>query len=68
VNFDAATQQVRPEDLVESVPSGPDPEPFVAAVRAYQDAGFERIAIIPVGDDLDVLLEFWEREVLPEVG
>ena len=68
VNFDAATQQVRPEDLVESVPSGPDPEPFIAAVRAYQDAGFERIAIIPVGDDLDVLLEFWEREVLPEVG
>ena len=68
VNFDAATSQVRPEDLLDSVPSGPDPEPYVRAVRAYQDAGFERIAIVPVNDDLDVLLEFWEREVLPEVG
>ncbi|UDY37480.1 TIGR03557 family F420-dependent LLM class oxidoreductase [Dermatobacter hominis] len=68
VNFDAATSQVRPEDLVDSVPSGPDPAPYVAALRAYQDAGFERIAIVPVGDDLDVLLEFWEREVRPEVG
>ncbi len=67
VNFDAACRTVRPEDLADPVPSGPDPEPYVRAVRAYQDAGFERIAIVPVNDDLDVLLEFWEREVLPEL-
>ena len=67
VNFDAATANVRPEDLDDSVPSGPDPEPFVTAVRTAIDAGFERIAIVPVGDDLDGLLRFWSDRVLPEL-
>jgi G6PDH family F420-dependent oxidoreductase len=68
VNFGAATETVRAEDLADSVPSGPDPEPYVDAVRAYQEAGFERISIVPVGDDLPALLKFWADEVLPHVS
>ena len=66
VNFDAATANVRAQDLVDSVPSGPDPEPYVRAVQSYRDAGFERIAVVPVGDDLPGLLDFWSAQVLPQ--
>jgi G6PDH family F420-dependent oxidoreductase len=65
VNFDAACELVRPEDLADSVPHGPDPEPYIDAVREFQHAGFERIAIVPVGDDIDGLLRFWADEVEP---
>jgi len=66
--FDAACEAIRPEDLADSVPSGPDPEPYVTAVRGFLDAGFEHVAIVPVGDDLDGLLRFWNDEVRPALG
>lgn len=65
VNFGAATQHVRPEDLAESIPHGPDPEPFVDALRELRDAGFEHVAVVPVGDDTEGLLKFLGDEVLP---
>jgi len=68
VNFDAACATVRPEDVADSVPHGPDPEPYVAAVREYLDAGFTNISIVPVGDDLEGSLRFWADEVQPALG
>ena len=68
VNFAAACESVRPEDLAGAIPHGPDPQPYLDAVRSYQDAGFERIAILPVGDDVEGLLGFWNEELLPELG
>lgn len=65
VNFDAATQHVRPEDLADSIPHGPDPGTYVEALRELIDAGFQRIAIVPVGDDTEGLLRFVTDEVLP---
>ena len=67
VNFDAASQFVRADDLGSSVPSGPDPEPYIDAVRTAQQAGYERISIVPVGDDVQGLLKFWTDEVEPEL-
>lgn len=67
VNFDAATQHVRPEDLAGSIPHGPDPEPYVAALQELREAGFEHIAVVPVGDDTQGLLKFLNEEVLPGV-
>ena len=51
VNFDAASGTVRPEDLAESIPHGPDPAGYVAAAREFAEAGFERIAFLQIGDD-----------------
>ena len=65
VNFAAATETVRPEDLADSVPSGPDPEPYVKAVQSYVDAGFANISIVPVGDDIDGTVRFWNDDVKP---
>lgn len=67
VNFDAATELVRPEDLASSIPHGPDPAPYVEAVEKYRGAGFEHIAIVPVGDP-DRTLSFWRDEVAPSVN
>jgi G6PDH family F420-dependent oxidoreductase len=67
-NFAAATAGVRPEDLGDSVPAGPDPEPYVEAIRRFTDAGFQRIAVLPIGDDVDGFLRFWTDEVRPALG
>jgi G6PDH family F420-dependent oxidoreductase len=63
VNFDAATGTVRPEDLADEIPHGPDPEPYVAAARKHADAGFERVALLQIGEDQDGFFRFWEDEL-----
>jgi G6PDH family F420-dependent oxidoreductase len=68
VNFAAATETVTPEHMAEMVPCGPDPERHVAGIQTYIDAGFERIAVVQVGDDQEGFLRFWTKEVLPRLG
>ncbi len=68
VNFAAACETVRPEDVGAKIPHGPDPQPYIDAVNAYRDAGFEHISIIPVTDDIEGLVEFWTREVKPALA
>jgi G6PDH family F420-dependent oxidoreductase len=67
LNFDAATASVRPEDMADAVPHGPDAKPYVEAVSAFLDAGFSKVSFVPVGDDLD---RFWGivAEVVAELG
>jgi G6PDH family F420-dependent oxidoreductase len=49
--FAAATQFVRPEDVAESIPCGPDLDKVVEAVSAYWEAGFTDIALVQIGGD-----------------
>jgi G6PDH family F420-dependent oxidoreductase len=49
--FDGATQFVRPEDVAESIPCGPDLDAIVEAVGQYWDAGFTDIALVQIGDE-----------------
>ncbi|MBD7919097.1 TIGR03557 family F420-dependent LLM class oxidoreductase [Cellulomonas sp. Sa3CUA2] len=51
-SFDAASQFVRPEDVAESIPCGPDLDAVVEAVSAYWEAGFTDVAVVQVGDAL----------------
>ncbi len=64
-SFAAACARIRPEDVAETVPYGPDPKRYVDAVGQFVYAGFERIAIVPVGDDLDGFFRFWVDHVRP---
>jgi G6PDH family F420-dependent oxidoreductase len=48
--FSGATQFVRPEDVAESIPCGPDLDKAVEAISAYWTAGFTDIAIVQIGD------------------
>ena len=49
--FAAATQFVRPEDVAESIPCGPDLDAIVDAVREYWEAGFTDIALVQIGGE-----------------
>ncbi|QCB92271.1 TIGR03557 family F420-dependent LLM class oxidoreductase [Cellulomonas shaoxiangyii] len=49
--FDAASQFVRPDDVAEQIPCGPDLDAIVEAVSAYWEAGFTDIAVVQVGDE-----------------
>jgi G6PDH family F420-dependent oxidoreductase len=49
--FAAATQFVRPEDVAENIPCGPDLDKVVEQVSAYWEAGFTDVAIVQVGGD-----------------
>ena len=49
--FAGATQFVRPSDVAESIPCGPDLDRIVDAVSAYWDAGFTDVALVQVGGD-----------------
>jgi G6PDH family F420-dependent oxidoreductase len=64
--FASASQFVRPEDVAESIPCGPDVGAIVDAVGEYEKAGFTDIALVQVGDELqEEFLTFAEQELLP---
>lgn len=47
--FSGATQFVRPDDVRESIPCGPDLDRVVESVSAFWEAGFTDIALVQVG-------------------
>jgi G6PDH family F420-dependent oxidoreductase len=47
--FAGATQFVRPEDVADSIPCGPDLDAIVDAVRPYWEAGFTDVALVQIG-------------------
>ncbi|GAA1925752.1 LLM class F420-dependent oxidoreductase [Nocardioides lentus] len=49
--FAAATQFVRPEDVADNIPCGPDLDAIVEAIRPYWEAGFTDVALVQVGDE-----------------
>jgi len=49
--FEGASQFVRPEDVAEQIPCGPDLDAVVQAVKPYWEAGFTDVAIVQVGDE-----------------
>lgn len=64
--FEEATSSVRPEDVAENIPCGPDLDKIVEAVKQYADAGFTDLALIQVGDKhQEEFLEVAEKELLP---
>jgi G6PDH family F420-dependent oxidoreductase len=65
INFDAASKYVRPEDLAETIPCGPDVDVYVQAVQKSIDAGFDRIALVQIGDEQSDFFDFWSKELEP---
>jgi G6PDH family F420-dependent oxidoreductase len=61
--FASATQFVRPEDVADSIPCGPDLDAVVAAVSAYWEAGFTDVALVQIGDEKQQ--EFLDRAAGP---
>ncbi|MGH2835351.1 MAG: TIGR03557 family F420-dependent LLM class oxidoreductase [Solirubrobacteraceae bacterium] len=64
-HFEQACQLVSVEAASEDVPCGPDLEQHVAAIRAYQDAGFDELYIQQIGPDQDPFFRAFQEDVLP---
>jgi len=63
INFEAATAFVGEEDMAESFACGPDVERHVEVARQFLDAGFDRLALISAGPDVDAFVDFFETEL-----
>jgi G6PDH family F420-dependent oxidoreductase len=64
--FAGATQFVRPHDVADGIPCGPDVDAHVEAVRPFVDAGFTHVALVQVGGETqNEFVTFAERTLLP---
>jgi hypothetical protein len=63
-----ATKWIRPEDLADTIPAGPDPEVHVEAIRKGIDAGFDHIVLTGIGPDQAGFTEFFETKLMPRLG
>ena len=65
-HFEQLAELVTEEMVAKEIPCGPDPEPIVASIRTYLDAGYDHVYLHQVGPDQEGFLEFAERELLTE--
>ena len=67
-DFEAVAESVTIDMATKDVPCGPDPEPVLEAIRAWERAGFDQIALHQVGPDQTGFFRFWEQDVRPQLG
>lgn len=65
--FESATQHIKPEDLKDSIPHGPDPEPYVEAAQKALDAGFDHVVLLAAGPDQASFIRFFEQTLASEL-
>jgi G6PDH family F420-dependent oxidoreductase len=65
-HFEQASELVTPDML--SLPTGPDPEPYVERVRAFADAGFDEVHVAQIGPDQEEFFRFWRDDVAPRLA
>jgi coenzyme F420-dependent glucose-6-phosphate dehydrogenase len=67
-DFEAAAEMVTEDDVAEQIVCGPDAERHLAAIGAYEEAGYDHVYIHQVGRDQESFFRFYEREILPAVA
>ncbi|WP_238175002.1 TIGR03557 family F420-dependent LLM class oxidoreductase [Kribbella pratensis] len=65
VNFDAATELVTADHMRDQFGCGPDVERHVQIARPFVDAGYDRLALINAGPDMDGFFDFFTKELGP---
>ena len=65
-HFEQASQLVTLDAASEDTPCGPDLEKHIAAIRAYQDAGFDELYIQQIGPGQDEFFKAFSQHVLPQ--
>jgi coenzyme F420-dependent glucose-6-phosphate dehydrogenase len=66
--FEAATDPLSVDQVVETVSCGPDPDVHIENARKFIDAGYTHIWFHQIGPDQEGFFSFFEREVLPKLG
>jgi G6PDH family F420-dependent oxidoreductase len=66
-HFEQLAEMVTEDDIVKTIPCGPDPEWHLRAIREYAEAGFDHVYVHQIGDEQEGFFRFYEREVLPKL-
>ena len=67
-HFEQAAQVLTEEDTAKLVVCGPDPQRHIEKIRAYAEAGFDHVYVHQIGPDQRGFMEFYRREVMPQLG
>ncbi len=62
-DFAQVLSLARPDDIVETIALGPDPQRHLDLIATYAKAGFNQILIHQIGPDQEGFLRFYEKEV-----
>jgi coenzyme F420-dependent glucose-6-phosphate dehydrogenase len=68
LHFEQAVQLVDEKMIEEQMNVGPDPEPILKSIGQAVDAGIDHIYLHQVGDPLDGFIDFWEKELRPNLS
>jgi coenzyme F420-dependent glucose-6-phosphate dehydrogenase len=63
-DFMAAAEMVDPEDIDGTIPLGPDPQPWLDEIRAYEQAGFTHVYVHQIGPDQEGFIRFAREHLL----
>ena len=66
-HFEQASELVTEDQVAESIPSGPDPQPMIELVGKFRDAGYDHVYLHQVGPDQEGFLRFAAEELLPKL-
>ena len=66
-DFEAAAEMITEDDVAELVTCGPDPDQHIAAIKKYEEAGYDHVYVHQVGTQQKEFLAFYENDVLPHV-
>ena len=67
-HFEQASELVTEESTRESVVAGNDPETHLAQLKEYADAGYDEVYVANMGPHYQQMIEFYGREVLPQLS
>jgi len=67
-HFEEAAEAIDEEDVAESIVCGPDPQRHLDAIAEYVEAGYDHVYLHQVGPEQAGFFEFYERQILPELG
>jgi len=66
--IEQAASMVTEEDVAKKIVCGPDPEKHLQEIRKYADMGYDHIYVHQIGPKQEEFFQFYERNILPELG
>ncbi len=67
-HFEQASSLVTEGMVAGQVPCGPDPQPYLDAIQAYRDVGFDQLYINQIGPDQAGFFEFYNKHLRAHLG
>jgi len=65
--FEGVVELVSEDRVASSVICGPDPDKYLAEIRAFAEAGFDHVYMHQVGPDQEGFFRFCQREILAKL-